>query len=127
MKPSGVLMITGGIVLVMILAVSMFSPGGGAETADRAAVAERDSTACIASKEYMRSHHMKLLDQWRHDAVREGDRIHETPDGRTFEKSLNTCLSCHSQNRFFCVMCHQYANVEPTCWNCHLLPTETKE
>ncbi|HED30597.1 MAG TPA: hypothetical protein ENN50_02670 [Prosthecochloris aestuarii] len=126
MKPSRILLITGGIVLAVVMMVSMFSTGGEADTSVTSPVSVQDSSACIASKKYMRSHHMKVLEEWRHDVVREGDRIHETPDGRVFEKSLNTCLSCHSQNRFFCIMCHQYANVKPTCWNCHLLPTETK-
>lgn len=91
----------------------------------KAAPAAVDSTVCIAPKEYMRAHHMQVLDRWRFDSVRDGKRTHVTADGRRFEKSLNTCLGCHAQNPMFCFMCHQYANVKPTCWNCHLSPMET--
>ncbi|NTW73296.1 MAG: sulfate reduction electron transfer complex DsrMKJOP subunit DsrJ [Chlorobiaceae bacterium] len=83
-----------------------------------------DSTRCIASTVYMKSHHMQLLNQWRHDSVRKGNRAHVTSDGRRFDKSLNTCLGCHASNPMFCFMCHEYANVKPTCWNCHISPME---
>jgi len=86
-----------------------------------------DSTKCIAPAEYMRAHHMQILDKWRFDSVRNGNRTFATPDGRHFDKSLNTCLGCHAQNPMFCFMCHQYANVKPTCWNCHLSPMETQK
>ncbi len=86
-----------------------------------------DSTRCIAQTEWMRAHHMQLLNQWRHDSVREGNRTHVTRDGRMFDKSLNTCLGCHASNPMFCFMCHQYANVKPTCWNCHISPMESNK
>ena len=84
-----------------------------------------DSTRCIAQTEWMRAHHMQVLNQWRYDSVREGNRTHVTRDGRRFDKSLNTCLGCHASNPMFCFMCHQYANVRPTCWNCHISPMES--
>jgi hypothetical protein len=86
-----------------------------------------DSTRCIAQTEYMRAHHMQILNQWRHDSVREGNRTYMTRDGRHFDKSLNTCLGCHASNSMFCFMCHQYANVKPTCWNCHISPMEATQ
>jgi hypothetical protein len=86
-----------------------------------------DSTKCIAPKEFMRANHMRVLNEWRNASVREGKRVHVTPDGRRFDKSLNTCIGCHAQNPMFCFMCHQYANVKPTCWNCHLSPMETPQ
>ncbi|NTU59203.1 MAG: sulfate reduction electron transfer complex DsrMKJOP subunit DsrJ [Chlorobiaceae bacterium] len=86
-----------------------------------------DSTKCVAPAEYMRANHMRVLDKWRFDSVRSGARTFVTPDGRHFDKSLKTCLGCHAQNPMFCFMCHQYANVKPTCWNCHLSPMETQK
>lgn len=112
--------------LALLLGLGLFmqqESGAGTEAAPTVS-GKSESTGCVYPKEYMKSHHMKVLDEWRHDSVREGDRIHVTPDGREFEKSLNTCLDCHSRNKMFCFMCHQYANVQPTCWNCHLSPME---
>lgn len=84
-----------------------------------------DSTRCIAPAAFMRAKHMQVLYEWRNSSVRTGNRVHVAANGSRFEKSLNTCLGCHSNNRFFCYNCHMYANVKPTCWNCHLSPMET--
>ncbi len=81
-------------------------------------VAESASEQCVESREYMRANHMLLLDDWRHGAVREGERIHVTPDGRKFEKNLSTCFQCHG-SRGFCVRCHTYASAKPNCFSCH--------
>jgi hypothetical protein len=83
-----------------------------------------DSSKCILPTEYMRAHHMQVLDKWRKDSVRKGNRTFVNPEGSHFDKSLNTCLGCHGSNPMFCFMCHEYANVKPTCWNCHLSPME---
>jgi hypothetical protein len=39
----------------------------------------------------------------------------------------NTCLDCHSNYTEFCERCHQYASIEPYCWDCHINnPKENK-
>jgi hypothetical protein len=86
-----------------------------------------DSSKCILPTEYMRAHHMQILNKWRHDSVREGNRTYVNPQGEHFDKSLNTCLGCHGSNPMFCFMCHEFANVKPTCWNCHLSPMEVPQ
>jgi len=101
------------------------APASSAIVASPAKAVPIDSTKCIAPTEYMKAHHMQVLDQWRFDSVRKGTRTFVTPDGRHFDKSLNTCLGCHASNPMFCFMCHDYANVKPTCWSCHLSPMET--
>ena len=83
-----------------------------------------DSAACIAPKAFMKANHMRVLAEWRKSSVREGNRVWVAPDGRKIDKSLNTCLNCHSSNRMFCFNCHIYANVKPNCWNCHISPME---
>jgi len=68
--------------------------------------------------------HIDLLDRWRNAVVREGDKEPVTVDGRQYKKSLTRgCLYCHSSRQNFCVKCHNYADVHPTCWDCHI---ETK-
>ncbi len=84
-----------------------------------------DSTKCIATKEFMRANHMRVLNEWRNSSVREGNRIFVAPNGSKLEKSLNTCLGCHKNNKLFCFNCHMYANVKPKCWNCHISAMET--
>ncbi|RXK89574.1 sulfur reduction protein DsrJ [Chlorobaculum sp. 24CR] len=86
-----------------------------------------DSSKCILPTEYMRAHHMQVLNKWRHDSVREGNRTYVNPQGEHFDKSLNTCLGCHGSNPMFCFMCHEFANVKPTCWDCHLSPMEVPQ
>ena len=76
---------------------------------------------CVAPTQYMRSFHMDLLDDWRDEAVRDGDRSYVAFDGKVYEKSLaTTCLSsCHSNKGEFCDRCHEYVGAEPYCWDCH--------
>lgn len=82
---------------------------------------------CVESKEYMRSHHMQLLNVWRNEAIRQGMRIYTSSDGARFWISLqNECMKCHNNKSKFCDRCHQFAAVEPYCWNCHI-PPETKK
>ncbi len=89
----------------------------------------------------MRAQHMSLLNEWRDAVVREGKNEPYTSKahGTSHEMSLTkTCLSgCYVQatdakaasveedvptatRAEFCNQCHDYANVSPTCWDCHL-------
>jgi [DsrC]-trisulfide reductase subunit J len=80
---------------------------------------------CIESTAYMSAQHMKLLDDWRQAVVRQGDRIYVASDGKQYGMSLSgTCLSCHSNKEQFCDRCHNYEEVKPTCWSCHVVPQE---
>jgi hypothetical protein len=94
---------------------------------------------CVEDTEYMRAHHMELLDRWRNEVVREGDNAPYVSQafGTKYEKSLTkTCMGCHTNRETFCYRCHEYANVsslhllspcpgDPTpergivCWDCH--------
>ena len=83
---------------------------------------------CVEPAEYMRAFHMDLLNQWRDDVVRQGDRFTEGPYGKQIEKSLsNTCMDCHSNKKNFCDRCHNSMAVAPYCWDCHITPAEIVE
>lgn len=83
---------------------------------------------CVRPVEYMRAKHMNLLNQWRDEVVRRGDRYTEGPNGELIEKSLsNTCMDCHSNKENFCDRCHNAVAVDPYCWNCHIMPSEAAE
>ena len=79
---------------------------------------------CVMQAGYMRPYHMELLDVWRNDVVRKGERVHVAPDGKVYNRSLsNTCMNCHSNKDQFCDRCHNYLGVAPYCWDCHLEPS----
>jgi hypothetical protein len=83
---------------------------------------------CVRDTAFMRANHMQLLDEWRDTVVRKAERIYVNAEGKEFNMSLsNTCLDCHSNKAEFCDRCHQYASIEPYCWDCHIdNPKETK-
>lgn len=83
---------------------------------------------CVESKEFMRSTHMQLLNEWRDWALRDGKRLYENERGEKIYISLqNTCMKCHSNKDKFCDRCHEYAEVKPYCWDCHYVPKESKK
>lgn len=95
--------------------------GGEAGAPELEAV--KDSTECVADTEYMRVSHMDLLDTWRDEAVRNGDRVYVGLGGKKHQKSFSgTCMGCHSSREEFCLRCHDYVGAAPYCWDCHLEP-----
>ncbi|KUO52811.1 MAG: hypothetical protein APF76_02430 [Desulfitibacter sp. BRH_c19] len=77
---------------------------------------------CIEDAEFMRGNHMQLLSDWKVSVVREGNRVYVSEaNGEEYNMSLqNTCLECHSNKDQFCDACHDFADVDPTCWTCHV-------
>ena len=77
---------------------------------------------CVAPVSYMRTSHMRLLDEWREGVVRTEQRKYIAYNGKVYEKSLTkTCLSaCHGSRQEFCDRCHSYSGVSAlNCWKCH--------
>lgn len=82
-------------------------------------------TSCVESKEYMRSDHMDLLNEWRNSVVREGVRSYTSTEAHHTEYDMslqNTCMKCHANKANFCDRCHDYVGVSPKCWECHVEP-----
>ena len=89
---------------------------------DTPVISQLEKTECVKPKEVMRTDHMKILDDWRDEVVRNGERGIISVGGRVFEKSLqNGCMMCHSNKKQFCGECHGYAGVKPYCWDCHFV------
>nr|MBF0222388.1 sulfate reduction electron transfer complex DsrMKJOP subunit DsrJ [Desulfobulbaceae bacterium] len=85
----------------------------------------KDQKKCVAPSDYMRKSHMVLLNDWRDEVVRTGEREFQVIDGKKYEKSLqNGCMNCHQSREKFCTSCHTYAAVTPYCWDCHVEPKE---
>lgn len=90
---------------------------------DTPEIQKMEKKQCIEPKQYMREMHIKILYSWKDYATREGKRIYKTSDERTYTISLqNTCMKCHSNKKEFCDECHNYVNVKPYCWDCHIEP-----
>ena len=79
---------------------------------------------CVEDTEWMTANHAQLLDEWRDAVVRDGRKTYAATDGSQHDMSLTkNCLRCHGSREKFCDRCHDYADVQLTCWNCHLDPS----
>lgn len=120
--------ILAGVAIFAVLASFPFWYNtGSAKPAPELVVAPeaKAAGACILPKDQMKKEHMQLLDGWRNSVVRDGQRLYVAQDGKKYTMSLsNTCLECHTNKAEFCDRCHDYASVNPYCWDCHVNPKE---
>lgn len=81
------------------------------------------ATECIEDTEYMRASHIDMLNDWRNALVRDGEVEYTSSSGEQYTMSLTgTCIDCHDNKEAFCDRCHDFSNVTPTCWDCHVVP-----
>jgi len=113
----------GLVVFVLLVLAPVFiawgTGGGGAERPELL----RPKGECVESVEFMRESHMDLLNDWRDEVVRRGNRGYTSslPSHKQHEMSLtNTCLSCHTDKSQFCDRCHDYVGLSVYCWDCHV-------
>lgn len=120
--------IAGLIVFVGLVAFPFWYNVGSASytTPELKLPAKSKATACIEETKWMKAEHMQMLDTWRDQVVREGNRVYTSKmSGAHFEMSLqNTCMDCHDSKKDFCDKCHEAAAVAPYCWDCHIAPKE---
>ena len=125
-------MITIGLVIFVALVTFPFWYNRGDVSAPEPVLSEKAKAAgeCVAPTEFMRTSHMQMLDEWRHEVVRSGSRIYTNVNGKEQKMSLSSgegsCMDCHSNKSEFCDKCHTYASVDPYCWQCHIEPEEKK-
>jgi hypothetical protein len=74
-----------------------------------------------------------MLNDWRDNVVRSDSRFlmkdgkNVMVKGEKAEMSLSrTCMKCHTSKANFCDQCHNYLDVKPYCWDCHVAPEEVK-
>ncbi|MEW6663292.1 MAG: sulfate reduction electron transfer complex DsrMKJOP subunit DsrJ [Bacillota bacterium] len=124
--------ITGLVIFVALVTFPFWFSLGKAASApepslDTPAIRQLQEKVCVEGTEFMRTQHMELLKDWRNSVVRDGNRIYVAKNGKQYKMSLqNTCMDCHSNKAEFCDSCHNYANVKPDCWTCHVDPKEGK-
>jgi len=117
--------ILAGLSVVLVLAAfpmwqTLFAAG---ETGRPELELPEDETSCVEETEYMTAHHMELLNQWRDAVVRHGEKDYVSTAGDVYTMSLTgTCMDCHDNRERFCTRCHDYVDVAPRCWNCHVEP-----
>jgi len=134
-----------GVFVALMLGATMASRGMGKFRTQPAIELPKHEKFCVRDVEFMRENHMKLLDDWRDQVVRDGVRNEKIPrrdasgkvmkdaSGKTvyqtIERSLTkTCLRCHDNPKTFCDSCHQYAGVirsggsNIVCFHCHIVP-----
>jgi hypothetical protein len=112
------------VILVTFPFWSRLAAAGDSEAGRPELVYPADAIACVEDTPYMTVNHMNLLNEWRDDLVRNSDPEYTSfTTGETYLKSLTkTCLDCHESRDDFCTRCHDYADVQPTCWECHTTP-----
>jgi hypothetical protein len=107
----------------------VFYNAGKAAKAPEPVLSEKAKAAqqCVEAASYMKTDHMKILDEWRHEVVRNDERYYKSSTGKVHYKGLQTtCMECHSNKTKFCDQCHDYVGVDPYCWECHIEPKENQ-
>ncbi len=130
------LIVPGLIVFLVLVTLPLWYNMGKAAPApevkiDTPVIKKMVEKQCILPKLEMRTGHMQLLNDWRTQVVRNGNRVYVAPDGKRYNMSLqNECMRCHSNKSQFCDQCHNYAGLAsastPYCWTCHIAPKENK-
>ena len=116
--------IPGLVIFVALMTFPIWSSLGKAAPAPKPKLPVHEKK-CVEDKAFMRSTHMQLLNEWRDQALRKGNREYINKEGKRFWISLqNTCMKCHDDKAAFCDKCHTYATVKPYCWDCHLAPVK---
>lgn len=119
--------ITGLIIFVLLISFPIWYNHGDAGEVPKPEL-PKDSKQCVLPTVEMRTNHMQLLNQWRDEVLRTGDRAYFELEGKQYQKSLqNACMVCHVTKTKFCDTCHTYTSVTPYCWDCHLVPVEPVE
>jgi len=117
--------IPGLVIFVGLMTFPLWYNFGDAGPVPNPQKVENGASKCVRDTQYMRTSHMQLLDDWRDEVVRDGDRTPLVIDGKKYDKSLmNSCMECHANKQKFCDECHVYTAVKPYCWDCHYLPKE---
>jgi len=116
--------IPGLIIFVLFITIPIWYNRGGAGAVPKP-VLPKDAKTCVLPAAEIRAQHMVLLNTWRDEVLRTGDRATFELEGKQYKKSLMmTCMKCHTSKKQFCDTCHTYSSVKPYCWDCHIAPVE---
>ena len=68
----------------------------------------------------MLADHPQLFNQWRNQFVQNGQTVYINSEGKAIDINLEKLVGDPTNQ--FCVSCHNYTAVKPTCWDCHSGP-----
>ena len=118
-----------GLLVFILLVLTPFFYNKKEAKAPPTLVKPVSAATCVLPAAEMRAKHMQLLNTWRDEVVRDGDRTPVVIEGKEYPKSLQlACMECHTSRVNFCDRCHNYSSVrQPYCWDCHLAPVEASQ
>lgn len=121
--------IAGLVIFIFLLTIPVWYNAfsrGGRPTLDKPT---GECGLCVLPKNEMKATHMKILDKWRDEVVREGSRYYEhkcanSETSMRLKSLTEGCLTsdCHKSQANFCDKCHIYVGVTNYCWDCHIIP-----
>ena len=116
--------IPGLVIFVLLVTFPIwFNAFSTASTVPKIELPPGGEKECVASATEMRAKHMVLLNEWRDDVLRSGNKTAVTVGGKEYRRGLQTaCMQCHTNKDKFCDRCHTYTSVNVYCWDCHLTP-----
>ncbi|MFP4368184.1 MAG: sulfate reduction electron transfer complex DsrMKJOP subunit DsrJ [Candidatus Kapaibacterium sp.] len=124
---------SGKIIFGIIIFIALFSAPfwvnslGKSEAGAPELEYPKDHSECVRDSEWMKAYHMDLLNDWRDKVVREDIRFTEFHGGEIEMSLTRSCMNCHDNKEKFCDRCHNYLDVTPYCWDCHVEPMGAKE
>lgn len=123
------IIIPGLIVFVLLVTFPFwFNAFSTASTVPKPELPPGGEKQCVAPAAEMRASHMVMLNEWRDDVLRNGNRNTVTVAGKEYRRGLQmACMECHTNKEKFCDSCHVYTSVTPYCWDCHLTPALAAE
>jgi hypothetical protein len=123
--------IIGGLVIFLLLFLSPFYLSGwGAKAPEPELTAKaKEAKECVAPTPYMRAWHMHLLDNWRHEVVRDGNRYYNTKEDLWWNYKFDKRL-LENWRRFVSGVGEEdqgpdrtgkvyYKSLQVTCMDCH--------
>lgn len=109
------------IIFVGIFSVPFFYNLGKANAGPEIDAQQLADFQSIEPSINMVAEHPQLFNQMRDEFVRNGNTVYINSQGKKIDIKIED-LEGTGPSSQFCVSCHNYTSVQPTCWDCHSGP-----
>jgi len=109
------------IIFVGLFTIPFFYNMGKANAGPEVDAQQLEKLKSIEPSINMIAEHPQLFNQWRDEFVRNGQTVYVNSQGKEINISIEE-LEGSDPSSQFCVSCHDYTAVKPTCWDCHTGP-----
>ena len=109
------------IIFVALFTIPFFYNLGKANAGPEIDAEQLEYMQSIEPAINMKAEHPQLFNQWRDEFVRNGNTVYINSQGKAIDISIEDLAGSDPSSQF-CVSCHNYTAVEPTCWDCHSGP-----